>query len=155
MEQKDHFIHLFKYNDWATRKTAESAKGLEQKDERLIELLSHIVSAQKIWLNRILERDIYVNPWEKFIISECISQSTTITAEWINLLESFKDKDLEKRIDYSNTKGEKFSNTVKDIATHVINHSTYHRGQIAQKVKGLSGKPAVTDYIFYQRQIQK
>ncbi|HEY6437277.1 MAG TPA: DinB family protein, partial [Ignavibacteriaceae bacterium] len=125
-----------------------------KKDERLIELLSHIISAQKIWLNRTLQRDISLNPWEKHTVQECFSQSTIITAEWINLLESFKANDLERRIDYKNTKGEKFSNTVKDIVTHVINHSTYHRAQIAQRLKALGGKPAVTDYIFYQRQFQ-
>ena len=37
----------------------------------------------------------------------------------------------------------------------VINHSTYHRAQIAQKVKALGGKPAVTDYIVYQRELQE
>ena len=152
---KDHFIHLFKYNDWATRASANSLKGLEKKDERLGELLSHLVSAQKIWLNRVLERDIYVSPWDNYSVPECISQSTTITAEWINLLESLKEKDFEKRVDYTNTKGEKFSNTVKDIVIHVINHSTYHRAQIAQKVKVLGEKPATTDYIVYQRQVQK
>jgi uncharacterized damage-inducible protein DinB len=152
---KDHFNHLFKYNDWATRETARSVTGFEKKDEKLTELLSHIVSAQKIWLNRVLGRDIIINPWEKHTTQECSVQSTEITAEWINLLESLKDDNLERRIDYTNTKGEKFSNTVKDIVTHVLNHSTYHRAQIAQKVKALGGKPAVTDYIVYQRQLQK
>jgi len=155
MELKNHLIHLFKYNDWATKETANSVKVVEKKDERLGELLSHLVSAQRIWLNRILGREVYVNPWEKQIVQECISQSTAITAEWINLIESFKEKDFEKRIDYANTKGEKFSNTVKDIVIHVINHSTYHRAQIAQKVKALGEKPATIDYIVYQRQVQK
>jgi len=152
---RDHFIHLFKYNDWATRAAANSVKGLEKKDEKLSDLLSHLVSAQKIWLNRILERQLHISPWEKYTGQECLSQSTSITAEWINLLESFKDNDLDKRIEYINTKGEKFSNTVKDIITHVINHSTYHRAQIAQNLKALGKKPASTDYIVYQRQIQK
>jgi len=152
---KDHFIHLFKYNDWATREAASSVVNLNKKDEKLTELLSHIISAQKIWLNRTLERDIQTNPWEKHTEQECIDQSIMVTAEWINLLESLKDKDIERRIDYTNTKSEKFSNTIKDIVMHVINHSTYHRAQIAQKVKALGGKPAVTDYIVYQRLIQK
>ena len=152
---KDYLAHLFKYNDWATREAADSMGGFEKEDERLPELLSHIVSAQKIWLNRTLEREIEVNPWKKYTVQECVSQSTIITSEWINLLESLKASDLERRIDYKNTKGEMFTNTIKDIITHVINHSSYHRGQIAQKVKKLGGKPAVTDYIFYQRQFQK
>lgn len=148
---KNHFIHLFKYNDWATRASAESIIGFEKKDERLQELISHIVSAQKVWLNRVLGREVYVDPWEKHSTPECFTLSTEITAEWINLLESYSDSDLEKRIDYKNTKGEKYLNTIKDLVAHVINHSTYHRGQIAQKVRALGGKPAITDYIFYQR----
>ena len=151
---KNHFIHLFKYNDWATRATANSLKGLEKKDEQIGELLSHIISAQKLWLNRVLKREIVVSPWDKLTVQECISQSTAVTAEWINLLESFSDKDLDKRIEYMNTKGEKYVSTVKDIVTQVINHSTYHRAQIAQRVKALGGKPAVTDYIVYQRELQ-
>ena len=152
---RDHFIHLFKYNDWATSAAANSLKGLEKKDERLGELLSHIVSAQKLWLNRVLKREILVSPWDKLPVKECISQSTAITVEWINLLESFTEKDLDKRIEYTNTKGDKYINTIRDIVMQVINHSTYHRAQIAQKVKALGGKPAVTDYIVYQRELQE
>lgn len=152
---RDHFIHLFKYNDWATSAAANSLKGLEKKDERLGELLSHIVSAQKLWLNRALKREILVSPWDKLPVKECISQSTAITAEWINLLESFTEKDLNKRIEYTNTKGDKYINTIRDIVMQVINHSTYHRAQIAQKVKALGSKPAVTDYIVYQRELQE
>jgi uncharacterized damage-inducible protein DinB len=152
---RNQFTHLFKYNDWATIATASSLKGLEKKDERLGKLLSHIISAQKLWLNRVLEREIMVKPWDELSVQECISQSTFVTAEWINLLESFNDKDLDKRIEYTNTKGEKYVSTIKDIVTQVINHSTYHRAQIAQRVKTLGGKPAVTDYIVYQRQFQK
>ena len=152
---RDHFIHLFKYNDWATRTTANSLSGLEKKDERLGDLLSHIVSAQKLWLNRVLKREIVVSPWDRLTVQECISQSTAVTAEWVNLLENYTDKDLDKRIDYTNTKGDKYINTIRDIIMQVINHSTYHRAQIAQRVKALGGKPAVTDYIVYQRQFQK
>jgi uncharacterized damage-inducible protein DinB len=152
---KDYFMHLFKYNDWATRATANSLKDIEKQDERLTELLSHIVAAQKRWLNRALKREILVGLWDKHTVQECISRSISVTAEWVTLLESFTDKDLDKRIEYTNTKGEKYLNTVRDIITHVINHSTYHRAQIAQKVRALGGKPAVTDYIVYQRHFQK
>lgn len=152
---KEHFLHLLKYNDWAMRKSAESMKGFEKKDEKLIELLSHIVSAQKVWLNRTLQRDVHSDPWQRHTIEECISYSTSQTSEWINLLESMSDKDLDKRIEYTNSKGEIYNNTIKDIVAHLINHSTYHRAQIASLVRKSGGEPAKTDYIFYQRQFQK
>jgi len=152
---KEHFLHLLKYNDWATREAAKSLKDLDRKDDRLIELLSHIVSAQKVWLSRTLQRDTYTNPWQTHTIEECMSLSISQTAEWINLLEGLRDNELDKRIEYSNTKGDRFANTIKDIVAHLINHSTYHRAQIAQLVRQSGGEPAKTDYIVYQREFQK
>jgi uncharacterized damage-inducible protein DinB len=152
---RDYFVHLFKYNDWATRQTAESIVNLKKKNNKSEELLSHIISAQKIWLNRILGRNTVIDPWHKLTQEDWIPQSIPITAEWINLLESFKENDFERRIEYTNTKGEKFFNTVKDIIVQVINHSTYHRAQIAQLVRQSGGEPAKTDYIIYQRMFQK
>ena len=34
---------------------------------------------------------------------------------------------------------------------HFVNHSTYHRGQIASNLKEHGIEPLVTDYIFYKR----
>jgi len=51
--------------------------------------------------------------------------------------------------------GEKLANNIKDIVVHVINHSTYHRAQIALLVRQSGGEPAKTDYIVYQREFQK
>ena len=150
---KNHLVQMFTYNDWATKTTIESTKGMTNKDERLTELLSHIIAAQKVWLNRVLGEDTHTNPWEKYVEDEFGSLSTNITTEWISLLEKYNDQDLDKRIEYRNLKGEKFVNTVKDIAVHVINHSTYHRAQIAQRIRQLGGSPAVTDYIVYKRAI--
>jgi uncharacterized damage-inducible protein DinB len=152
---KDHFLNLLKYNDWATREAAEPINKFGKKDERIIGLLSHIVSAQKVWLNRTLQRDVHSDPWQKHTVEECISHSTSRTSEWINLLESMSEKDLDKRIEYANSKGEIYNNTIKDIVLHLINHSTYHRAQIATLVRQAGGEPARTDYIVYQRQIQK
>jgi len=151
----DHFIHLFEYNNWATKLAANSVIVSDKKEERSTELLSHIVSAQTIWLNRILGNNITIDPWQKLLPEECITQSTQITSEWITLLKKFKDSDLAKRIEYKNLKGESFTNSIKDIITHVINHSTYHRAQIAQLVRQSGGEPAKTDYIVYQRMFQK
>jgi uncharacterized damage-inducible protein DinB len=151
----DHLTHLFKYNNWATERTAKSISQTESVLPDAIKLLSHIVSAQEIWLNRITGEKSEISPWDSFTIDECINKSIEATSKWINLLEG-KDKDfLDKRIAYQNTKGEKFENTIKDICSHVINHSTYHRAQIAQLIKRAKGIPVITDYIVYQRELQK
>jgi uncharacterized damage-inducible protein DinB len=152
---KHHFIHLFKYNDWATRHCADSILRLKKKNNKAEELLSHLISAQEVWLNRVLERDIITDPWKKLTEEEWIPKSTPLTAEWINFLEGLHENDFEKRVGYTNTKGERFTNTIKDIVIQVINHSTYHRAQIASLVRQSGGEPAKTDYIVYQREFQK
>lgn len=58
---------------------------------------------------------------------------------------------LKKKISYKNSRGERFENSVRDILFHVINHSTYHRGQIATDCKLHGMTPLATDYIFYKR----
>jgi uncharacterized damage-inducible protein DinB len=152
---RNHFVHLFKYNDWATRHCAESITKLKKKNSRAEQLLSHLISAQEVWLNRVLEIDIITDPWKKLTEEEWLPKSTPLTAEWINFLEGLHENDFEKRVEYINTKGERFTNTIKDIIIQVINHSTYHRAQIALLVRQSGGEPAKTDYIFYQRQLQK
>ena len=152
---KDHFVHLFKYNDWATREVARCISEAMNNQQRVYDLLSHIVNSQTIWLNRILQRNMVIDPWENLVVDKCVELSVQITSEWINFLEGLNDEDLERRIKYKNNKGEEWENTIGDIVTHIINHSTYHRAQIAQLMRQSGDQPPKTDYIAYKRQFQK
>ncbi len=151
----EHLIHLFKYNNWATERTANSIITLDEIFPGGVRLLSHIISAQQIWLNRITGIESNINFWDNFIIEESISKSAELTNQWINLFEGKETSFLEKRIHYKNSDGKKFESSIKDITTQVLNHSTYHRAQIALLVRQANGTPAVTDYIVYQRELQK
>ena len=151
----DHLTHLFKYDNWAMERTANSIINLAEILPEAVRLFSHIISAQQIWLNRITGTHSNITPWDNYTIDESISKSVELTSKWINLLEGNEQTFLEKRIQYQNSKGETFTNSIKDIATHIINHAAYHRAQIAQHVKRANGTPAVTDYIVYQREFQK
>jgi uncharacterized damage-inducible protein DinB len=150
----EHFLHLFKYNYWATSRAANSIIKTNGPIPEAVKLLSHLISSQFVWLSRVADVKTDVLVWNNFPIDECISKSSEITSEWINLIEGKSNDFLEKRIKYQNSNGENFENSLKDILTHLINHSTYHRAQIAQLVKRAGGNPAVTDYIVYQREPQ-
>lgn len=150
----EHFIHLFKYNDWATERAAESIESAQKIIPDAIRLLSHIISSQYVWLSRITGEKSDLAIWDNFTIEECLALSVKITSKWINLLEGKNNEFLERRIKYKNSNGDDFENSLKDIITHVLNHSTYHRAQIAQIVRLANRQPAVTDYIVYQRNLQ-
>jgi uncharacterized damage-inducible protein DinB len=38
------------------------------------------------------------------------------------------------------------------VLRHVVNHATYHRGQVASKLKRLGVEPPATDFIFWVRE---
>jgi uncharacterized damage-inducible protein DinB len=39
-----------------------------------------------------------------------------------------------------------------DLIRHVVNHSTYHRGQLATQLRQLGQIPPATDFIVYRRE---
>ena len=54
---------------------------------------------------------------------------------------------LGQQIRYTNSKGEDWSNAVADVLTHVVLHSSYHRGQIASLLGRAGEAAAYSDYI--------
>jgi uncharacterized damage-inducible protein DinB len=63
------------------------------------------------------------------------------------------DENFENGIDYTNIKGAPFSNKIMHIIAHVMNHSSYHRGQIITMLRGAGyTNPGSTDLIVYFRE---
>ncbi|UPT65543.1 MAG: hypothetical protein M0D57_13455 [Sphingobacteriales bacterium JAD_PAG50586_3] len=54
-------------------------------------------------------------------------------------------------LEYKNSRGDAWNSTYEDILTHIANHGTYHRGQIASRLKEIGVQPPTTDYIAYSR----
>jgi uncharacterized damage-inducible protein DinB len=59
---------------------------------------------------------------------------------------------VNRLIEYKTIKGETFATRAGEIALHVVNHSTFHRGQMITILRelGQENLPA-TDFIFYTR----
>lgn len=149
---KKHFIDLLKYNDWANQRVLITLEEHEINDEEILKLYSHVLSAQIVWLNRII--DIPTSPfplWEVYNLRELRSMTEESARNWMNYMETHRFETFEEMIFYKNTKGKKFENTIREIISHVINHSTYHRGQIAAKISVKGLEAPVTDYIAYAR----
>jgi uncharacterized damage-inducible protein DinB len=101
-------------------------------------LFSHILNSQHIWVKRIFrETPEYENIHLK-------------NSEY--LLRSLHTLNLEEPLIYTNSQGAQFVNTISDILFHVVNHSTYHRGQVASQFRLNGIIPPVTDYILLKRE---
>ena len=57
---------------------------------------------------------------------------------------------------YKNLKGDPFEDRIEDTLFHVVNHSTYHRGQIITMLREAGvAKVVSTDLIHYLRTLKK
>lgn len=123
--------------------------GLNTVPEKSARLFSHVLNAHHIWNARLLGEQ------PKYGISQIHEVDRWHNIHYENQRCSFditsNTQDFEKRIDYENSKGRLFANTVKDILFHIINHSTHHRGQIAADFRANDMEPLAMDYIFYKR----
>jgi uncharacterized damage-inducible protein DinB len=133
---------LFQYDDWANRE--EVARLRPTNIPPALRLLGHIIGAEWLWITRIRKENAKMAVWPELSLEQCAAELDPLRAAFREILQTV---DRESKIDYRNSKGESWSNSVDDILTHVAMHGTYHRGQIATVVRQGGETPAYTDYI--------
>ncbi|WP_346237128.1 DinB family protein [Niabella insulamsoli] len=120
----------------------------EANMSRSLTLYNHILNAHHIWNNRIRHTTPLFAVWEERTIN---GEKQVDTANFELSLQILEEIDLEKVVRYTNSQGQPFENTGRDILFHIINHSTYHRAQIATEFRRIDVAPVMSDYIFYKR----
>ncbi|HYE61862.1 MAG TPA: DinB family protein [Phycisphaerales bacterium] len=146
---------LLAYEVEATRRALTSIESVPAEGrrhpgfERAIAVMSHVQLARFVWLARVEGRP-YENPKDWFPVWTL--EQTRLAAqeqdrEWAEFLHALSDGDLGTTVGYTSSEGEAKVRVLDDILTHVFNHSTYHRGQVARLVQECGGARAVTDYI--------
>jgi uncharacterized damage-inducible protein DinB len=152
MELLDYFRRQFTYDAWANREviTALSASG--GSESRGLRLLAHILSAERLWLDRINYKPKSLPVWPDFMMERCRQELEKTAKLWSEYLAHFSAAQLSEKVRYKNSKGEEFTSSVEHILTHVLLHSAYHRGQIASQMRADGSEPAYTDFIHATRQ---
>ncbi len=146
---KSFLKELFEYNHHCNQQLADLfLANPEKTPEKSIELFSHILNAHRVWNNRIDPLQPAYGIWEVHPVQHFKSLDQINHEHTLFLLEKCT---LSDNVSYTTSKGTPFNNSTRDILFHVINHSTYHRGQIAMEFRRSGIEPLVTDYIFYKR----
>jgi len=145
---KEKLIDLFEYTyHFNVEMIKVISENRELVDDKIISLINHTLNAQQIWNARILGEITFevwqINPFESL---EEINHGSFLKS--IDIIRNF---DLDKRVEYQNSRGTKFENSIFEMLFHAVNHSTYHRGQINSLLKQNGITPVLTDYIFYKR----
>jgi uncharacterized damage-inducible protein DinB len=150
MNLADHLLRQFSYDQWANREVLNSIRKTGTNDERSLQLMSHILAAERVWLERLMQRPQSVAVWPKADLTSCQNENEALARLWIEYLS--KATDFDQSISYKNSKGETWTSSIGDVLTHVLMHSAYHRGQIASHMRACGQTPAYTDFIHAVRQ---
>ncbi len=140
-------LHTFSHHHNLTVADVLSAQPADRM-EKEIRLFSHMVNAHHIWVSRINSVKNLYGVWEILPLEKLKQVTQDNFDQTVHILDSV---DLSTVVSYTNTQGNAYKNTVKDILFHVVNHTTYHRGQIALELRQAGIAPPVTDYIAYKR----
>jgi uncharacterized damage-inducible protein DinB len=115
-------------------------------------LLAHVAAAERLWLHRLEGDPEPVVVWPEQSLLETAAALAGLDERWAAFFDALTPERLDEAIAYTNTKGERWTNTVGDILTHVVTHSAYHRGQVATALRAADHTPAYTDFIHAVRQ---
>ncbi|WP_215222675.1 DinB family protein [Echinicola shivajiensis] len=146
---KQFFKELFEYSHYSNQKLSDIFIDKPDKtSEKAVKLFNHLLNAHQIWNNRIKPEQPTFDVWELHDTKDLKSIDKINLEHSLQILDKF---DLNENFIYKNTKGQIFDNSIQNICFHIINHSTYHRGQIATEFRLHGLEPLVTDYILYKR----
>jgi len=145
---RKHFESIYKYNHWCNEQMIKLiASKPDAYSERAQTLFGHILCVHHIWITRVQRIDRTYGVWDTFTINELTEVNKENFESSMYVLERF---DYEYLLKYTNTKDETHTNRVKDILFHIVNHSTYHRGQLMTELKAYGAKPVPLDFSYFK-----
>lgn len=148
MDYKTHFNFLLEYDFWANNVVMELIKSNGLNTGRPTELLSHIINAEVLIMGRIRGEEFF-DPFMVRSIEENIKLSKSIKAEWKEYINNLAEVEFDNSIRYVNIRGERVTAKIWEMFMHMINHSTYHRGQIALILRKMNISPPITDLMTF------
>lgn len=154
---------LFDYNAWANHRALDAAAALTTEQfvktmgssfESVRDTLAHICGAEWIWLERFQGR----SPASLPDAAEC-ADVESLRAKWagqegrlLAFVGKLTQEDLNRVMEYKTLKFGVYRNPLWQSMQHVVNHGTYHRGQITTLLRQLGAQPILTDLMHYYRE---
>jgi uncharacterized damage-inducible protein DinB len=151
---------LYQYNFWANHRMLEACAALPQElfvrelgssFSSVRDTIVHIWGAEWIWLERWNGRSPRSLP-----LAESSATLSQLKALWEEteraqslFVAGLSAAKLERVVEYRNVRGHTFAYPLVKMLQHVVNHSTYHRGQVTTMLRQLGAKPAATDLLWY------
>lgn len=146
------YLKQFEFEYWSNHLILESIKAMPARDERILLLFSHLLSSHSMWLSRVNKTEMTCTLFQERSLEECEQLMKENLQGWKEFLQRTSDKDLETEIEFLaawEANPGKRTMRIDDAIIHLINHSSYHRGQIVARMKGQLDELPLSTYIMF------
>ena len=159
----EEMVALYDYNAWADRRVVEAAGALSKEQfvkpllssySSVRDTLAHILGVEWLWLERFGGRSPASIPdGNEFTeISSLKERWTQFEPTLLKFVRGLTETDLERVMEYKTMKFGVYRNPLWQSMLHLVNHGTYHRGQITTMLRQLGAQPILTDLIHFYRE---
>lgn len=158
----DDLRSIYAYNAWANSRFFEAIAGLDEERRTaplessfpsVIATLGHIVGAEWIWLSRWQGTSPGGFPeWlQSPTLEDLRTRLSQVESDRTAFLATLTPDDLQRPLAYKLLNGTASSLRLLDLLLHVVNHSSYHRGQLTTLLRQVGATPPATDYVVFKR----
>jgi uncharacterized damage-inducible protein DinB len=152
---------LCDYNRWANQRIVDACRALTPEQftrdlgssfPSVRDTMVHIMLAEWVWL----ERCRGTSP-TKFQPSSDFPTLPAVLAHWQSIdlsgyAASISGNDLERIVHFRRLDASAHTSVFWQIFQHVVNHGTYHRGQVTTMLRQLGAKAVSTDLFAFYRE---
>jgi uncharacterized damage-inducible protein DinB len=156
VERCAQFQSLADYNRWANQKIVAASAALSDDEfERpgdasyggLHGTLSHILYAELLWLTRWLGEPAFkADTTARPDLLASLGRADHALTDFVI---GQSDADWDRKVDYIDTRGVPHHRSLSLLATQLLNHGTYHRGEAALMLSAMGHSPGDLDYIYF------
>ncbi len=151
MDTIEHLRELFIYNDWANRRIVAALKS--NRSEKARKILAHLLITEREYFERLYGKESTgFDFWQDLSLEDCGNLAKENAENYERILKRFDDEGLGQIAKYKTSKGVAYQNTFRELLTHVLFHSSIHRGNIILKMREENLAPPKIDYIIYLRE---
>jgi uncharacterized damage-inducible protein DinB len=151
---------LYDFNAWANHRAADSCSALNTEQftrplgssfSSVRDTLAHILGAEWIWLERWRGHSPKtLLPAADFPdLASVRTRWREVELQQMDFVRGLAEHELERECAYINLQGKPFAYPLRACLQHVVNHGSYHRGQVATMLRQLGAQPKPTDFLWF------
>lgn len=154
---------LYDYNAWANHRALDGAERLSPEQftkpmgssfSSVRDTLVHICGAEWIWLERFQGRSpsALPNTAQFGDVGSLRDHWAQQEARLLEFVSGLTQADLDRELEYKTLKFGTYRNPLWQSLLHLVNHGTYHRGQVTTMLRQLGAQPLLMDLMHFYRE---